>query len=123
MYFRLLKYLSIPRHCVRLTSFQHHRRTGAELLEKWKEVVDEATAMRRLKSILVYRRKAADMRETAKENSGEHKSHRRALDLNNAFEALAKCAAKSNQHANRPMLGTASPLLSSLSAVAYILAS
>lgn len=42
---------------------------SAELLDKWKEVVDEATAMRKLKSILVYRRKAADMRERAKENS------------------------------------------------------
>lgn len=45
--------------------------TGAELLEKWKEVVDEATAMRKLKSVLNYRRKAAEMRERAKENSGE----------------------------------------------------
>ncbi|CAM9143892.1 unnamed protein product [Scytosiphon promiscuus] len=42
---------------------------GADVLEKWNEVVDEATAMRKLKSILVYRRKAAEMRERAKENS------------------------------------------------------
>lgn len=43
---------------------------GAELLEKWKQVVDEATAMHKLKSILTYRRKAADMRERAKTESG-----------------------------------------------------
>lgn len=43
---------------------------GTDLLEKWKEVVDEATAMRKLKSILNYRRKVAEMRERAKENSG-----------------------------------------------------
>lgn len=43
---------------------------GTDLLEKWKEVVDEATAMHKLKSILNYRRKAAEMRERAKENSG-----------------------------------------------------
>lgn len=45
--------------------------TGAELLERWKEVVDEATAMHKLKSILTYRRKAAEMRERAKKDSGE----------------------------------------------------
>lgn len=56
--------------------------------------------MRKLKSILVYRRKAADMREMVKENSGEHQSHRRALDLNSAFEPLTKCAAESNRHAS-----------------------
>lgn len=43
---------------------------GTDLLEKWKEVVDEATAMRKLKSILSYRRKASEMRQRAKENSG-----------------------------------------------------
>lgn len=56
---------------------------GLDLLEKWKEVVDEATAMRKLKSILVYRRKAADMRERAKENSGEH---------HHLFVSLTRCA-------------------------------
>lgn len=50
--------------------------TGAELLEKWKHVVDEATAMRKLKSILVYRRKAAEMRERAKANCGEPRPRR-----------------------------------------------
>lgn len=45
--------------------------SGAELLEKWKQVVDEATAMHKLKSILAYRRKAADKRERAKKESGD----------------------------------------------------
>eukprot|EP00752_Nemacystus_decipiens_P002251 g2132.t2 len=53
----------------RTPSQSNHLGDGAELLDKWKEVVDEATAMRKLKSILLYRRKAADMRERAKENS------------------------------------------------------
>lgn len=45
--------------------------TDADVLDRWKEVVDEATAMRKLKSILNYRRRAAEMREKARENSCE----------------------------------------------------